>query len=116
MDVEVKRVRYKSDNGCVFKAIILDPDGNHTERQVNVLLTGKLAGEGFRLYQGQRFKLQARKHGDFINKHTGEVEEQIKATSIIEHQPKGENFISYIADIISPSCPLGKPFCLNQIR
>jgi exodeoxyribonuclease V alpha subunit len=97
VDVEVKRVRYKSDNGCVFKAIILDPDGNHTDRQVNVLLTGKLAGEGFRLYQGQSFKIQARQHRDFINKHTGEVEEQIKATSIIEHQPRGDNFISYIA-------------------
>ena len=97
VDVAVKRVRYKSDNGCVFKAIILDPDGNHTEHQVNVLLTGKLAGEGFHLYQGQGFKVQARQHGDFINKHTGVVEEQIKATTIIEHQPKGNNFISYIA-------------------
>ena len=96
-DVEVKRVRYKSDNGCVFKAIILDNDGKHTDKRINVLLTGKLAGEGFRLYQGQRFKVKARKHGEYINKHTGEVEEQIKATSIVEHQPKGENFISYIA-------------------
>lgn len=95
-DVEVKSVRYQSDNGCVFKAIILDSDGKHTDRQLNVLLTGKLVGEGFRLYQSQRFKVQARQHGDFINKRTGEVEEQIKATSIIEHQPKGENFISYI--------------------
>ncbi|GAA0824167.1 AAA family ATPase [Colwellia asteriadis] len=96
-DVEVKRVRYKSDNGCVFKAVILNNDGKHTDKQVNVLLTGKLAGEGFRLYQGQRFKVKARQHGEYINKHTGEIEEQIKATSIVEQQPKGENFISYIA-------------------
>jgi exodeoxyribonuclease V alpha subunit len=96
VDVEVKRVRYKSDNGCVFKAIVLDNEGLHSDKQVNVLLTGKLAGEDFRLYQGQRFKVKARQHGEYINKHTGEVEEQIKATSIVEHQPKGENFISYI--------------------
>lgn len=95
-DVEVKRVRYKSDNGCVFKATVLTPNGKRTDREVNVLLTGKLAGEEFRLYQGQRFKIKARKHGEYINKHTGEVEEQIKATSIIEHQPNGENFISYV--------------------
>ena len=97
VDVEVKRVRYKSDNGCIFKAIILDNEGLHSDKQVNVLITGKLAGEGFRLYQGQRFKVKARQHGEYINKHTGEVEEQIKATSIVEHQPKAENFISYIA-------------------
>lgn len=96
-DVEVKRVCYKSDNGCVFKAVILNNDGKHTDKQVNVLLTGKLAGEGFRLYQGQRFKVKARQHGEYINKHTGEIEEQIKATSIVEQQLKGENFISYIA-------------------
>lgn len=96
-NVEVKRVKYKSDNGCVFKSIILDKNGKHTNKQINVLLTGKLAGEGFRLYQGQRFKVKARQHGDYINKHTGEIEEQIKAISIAELQPKGENFISYIA-------------------
>lgn len=97
MDIEVKRVRYKSDNGSVFKCIILDSKGLHTCRQVNVLLTGKLAGEGFVLYQGQRFKIKARQHGEYINKYTGEVEAQVKAINIIENQPKGENFISYIA-------------------
>tara|TARA_B100000470_G_scaffold185702_1_gene150996 strand:- start:4379 stop:6610 length:2232 start_codon:yes stop_codon:yes gene_type:complete len=96
VDVEVKHVRYKSDNGCVFKAIVLDSEGLHLDKKVNVLLTGKLVGEGFRLYQGQRFKVKARQHGEYINKHTGEIEEQIKATCIVEHQPKGENFISYI--------------------
>lgn len=65
-DVEVKRVRYKSDNGCVFKATVLTPNGKRTDREVNVLLTGKVAGEEFRLYQGQRFKIKARKHGEYI--------------------------------------------------
>jgi exodeoxyribonuclease V alpha subunit len=97
VDVEVKRIRYKSENGCVFKAIILSPDGKYTDNKINVLITGKLAGEDFRLFQGQRFKVRARQHGEYINTCTGEVEEQIKATSIVEYQPKGGNFISYIA-------------------
>ena len=96
-NVVVNRIRYKSNNGCVFSAYVLSNDGEKTDEELNVLLTGKIADSDFRLYEGQRFKVQGREHGEFINKYTGEVENQIKATSIVEMQPKGKNFISYIA-------------------
>jgi exodeoxyribonuclease V alpha subunit len=96
-NVAVKRIRYKSDNGCVFSAYILDDKGERTEEKINVLLSGKVADEGFRLYEGQQFKIEGRDHGEWINKRTGEIENQFKVKKIVEMQPRGKNFISYIA-------------------
>tara|TARA_B100001245_G_scaffold236692_1_gene230052 strand:+ start:18156 stop:20372 length:2217 start_codon:yes stop_codon:yes gene_type:complete len=96
-NVAVKRVRYKSDNGCVFSAYVLDNNAEKTEEKLNILLTGKVTDSNFRLYEGQQFKVEGRKHGEYINKRTGEVENQLKAKSIVEMQPNGKNFISYIA-------------------
>ncbi|MET0014356.1 MAG: AAA family ATPase [Sedimenticola sp.] len=97
-NVVVKRIRYKSDNGCVFKATVLDSEGNETGKDINVLLSGKLtSGRGFRLYEGQCFKVSAKRYTEYINKNTGEIEEQLKAVNILESPPQGKNFIAYIA-------------------
>lgn len=96
-DVVVYSVRYKSENGAVFRALVLDDGGNETDKLINVVLSGKLAGEGFRLYEGQCLKVLAKGYTVHVNKKTGEVEDQLKAVNFIEMQPKGRNFISYIA-------------------
>ena len=65
-NVVVNRIRYKSNNGCVFSAYVLSNDGEKTDEELNVLLTGKIADSDFRLYEGQRFKVQGREHGGVL--------------------------------------------------
>jgi len=96
-EVTVSSVRYKSENGCVFRAFVMDHEGNKTDKCINVALTGKLAGENFRLYKGQCFKISAKNYTEYINKKTGEIEDQLQPVNIVEMQPTGKNFISYIA-------------------
>lgn len=94
-NVIVDKIRHNDSNGCVIRGLIVDDNGTHSNSLVNITIPGNLTGENFRVHKGLMFCVSGQK-GEYINKHTGEIEEQIKAKKIIELSPKNGNFISYI--------------------
>jgi len=94
-NVVLKKVRYTSENGCVFTGQVLSEKNDILDESLVVLVSGKIQKQVY-LAEGKCFLISGNKHSDYINKWTGEIEPQVKATKIVEHRPSGRNFIHYI--------------------